>query len=90
MKSAPARARKGPEEARESIRAWLREHSKSVSWLADQLGTSQPNVSRWLTSSRPEEPYREALFILTGTPAEWWRTTDEWKAIDRVTRSVSA
>lgn len=59
----------------EKLQQWLDEHQRTQVWLAEQLGTRQAAVSRWLTCGRKPN-LRNAIAIeqLTGgqVPANGW------------------
>jgi len=57
----------------------------SQQWLADFLEIGQPSVSSWVRKvSRPEPPYRLALWFLWKIPPRTWLTADEIKKVQRL------
>lgn len=57
------------------LRAWLKDERRSQQWLADQIGSSQTNVSAWSHPRTPRPiPLEMALKIerLTGIEVEEW------------------
>lgn len=79
-------------QGREALRAYLDgDDAISQKKLADKLGVKQPSVSAWVSgSSRPETHLREALELLTGIPAESWKTEDERAKVERVREGICA
>ncbi len=50
------------------LRDWLREERRTQQWLAEQIGTHQTNVSRWVLGAPP--PLEMALKIEAVTKIE--------------------
>lgn len=77
---------------REALRVWIdADPERSQSTLARTLGVSQPSVSAWLAgTSRPEAHHREALELLTGIPADAWKTDVERALVARTRAAVEA
>lgn len=59
------------------LRQWLADHDKTQEWLADQIDSSQKNVSAW-SLGRPI-PLDAAVAIrkVTDIPVEEWLLADE-------------
>lgn len=74
------------------LRAFLAGPPKRTQeWLADTLGTSQANISLWLSGKfRPSDEYREGLEILTGIPRDAWRTEKEREVVLRALTFVAS
>lgn len=61
------------------LKKWLEGERRSQGWLADQLGTHQTNVSRWIRGEFPP-PIAAAISIrgITGIEVEEWaKESDE-------------
>lgn len=61
------------------LKKWLDEERRSQGWLAEQLGTHQTNVSRWIRGEFPP-PIAMAVSIRDITQIdveEWARPSDE-------------
>lgn len=71
--------------ARAALRRWVgADQRRSQAALARTIGVTQPSVSAWLAGpSRPESHHREALELLTGIPADDWKTESERAVVQR-------
>jgi transcriptional regulator with XRE-family HTH domain len=69
---------------------YLEPEGRSQAALADAIGTSQTNVSAWTRGiQRPGDEYREALEIVTGIPADSWRTPEESAKVEQAREHVA-
>jgi predicted transcriptional regulator len=69
----PRRSKHG----RERLAVWLRRRELSQTAAARLLGTSPPNVSRWLSGRQtPRLEHLLSIERLTGIPASSWARTD--------------
>ncbi len=55
------------------LREWLKDERRTQKWLAEQVGTSQTNISAWILGPRPP-PLEIAVAIrrVTGISVEAW------------------
>jgi transcriptional regulator with XRE-family HTH domain len=55
------------------LRQWLQDERRTQEWLAEQLGTFQPNVSRWIRGGPPPSiETAKAIRRITGISIEAW------------------
>jgi plasmid maintenance system antidote protein VapI len=60
------------------LEEWLRAERRSQEWLAEQLGTHQTSVSRWLLGrARPAVEMAVKIEKLTGIDVEDWTVEAE-------------
>lgn len=65
-------------EGRRALLLFLEQHKRTPSWLARELGIAQPSARAWVVGkARPDHDMREAIQLLTGVPADAWRTPTE-------------
>lgn len=76
-----------PEQARQTLAAFLEENSLTQRQLARAIGVSDPVVHNWLSGDRrPRDVHRRgiAAFTRQRIPAEAWLTEEERAEIERV------
>ena len=61
---------------------WKSANARTQRALADELGTTQQNVSRWLNGAPPELANVFAIERLTGIPAVSWTQPDHGPSDD--------
>lgn len=72
-------------EGRRALLRYLEQHKRNPSWLARELGIAQPSARAWVVGkARPDHDMREAIHLLTGVPAESWRTPAERERLAEV------
>lgn len=60
------------------LRRWLEDERRTQEWLADQLGTYQANVSRWIRGGPPPNLATAiAIRRITGISVEAWTESVE-------------
>lgn len=56
----------------ELLRRWLEDERRSQEWIADQIGTHQTNVSRWIRGWDMPLDMAIAIRKVTGIEVETW------------------
>lgn len=59
-------------DARTRLRVWMKKSATTQDQLAEMVGTSQANISRWLGGSIPTVEHAVGLERVTGIPCAAW------------------